>query len=128
MSNNNNKNEYTKYAFITDRKDWTSPTRPFWRSYLQAELCGPEPLDAEGFDVVRFAKNLTPTVCENEYHRYALVPVYSYRLKRKANLRLVKAFLDEDVLDAEEFLRYHKADLTALLGPKAYRRLWKMYK
>lgn len=132
-------NAYTKWMYIENSEEvGLTPAELFWNSNVW--LIGDEEVVAEEIKegnwtdgkLKKFAKHLCPDVLvigDDGYSLKSVFPVYSYRLNRKQNLRLVKAFmLDGRFCDPTNFLWYHQSDLVRLLGKKNYKRLWLLAK
>jgi hypothetical protein len=59
---------------------------------------------------------------------YVILPVYSYKLTRSENKKLVDAYLETFEFSPDNFLKYHRKDLIALLGIKTYNKIVYKYK
>lgn len=127
-------NGYTKWLLVSDRHGNDNIYDLWYSSGLQPWLIGSEDKVAEDITdwnntkLRNFAKKLNIHMLnvisdEDETNSYTILPVYSYRLNRKANKRLIDAYLEEFEYEPKKFLKYHRKDLINLLGIKTYKKM-----
>ena len=125
-------NGYTKWVLVSDRHGNDNIDDLWYSSGLQPWLIGDEEKVAEDITdwnnekLRTFAKKLNIhmlNVIDDETNSYTILPVYSYKLNRKANKKLVEAYLETFEFSADQFLKYHRKDLITLLGIRTYKKI-----
>ena len=130
-------NGYTKWVLISDRHG-NDDIQDFWYSSgLQPWLIGDEEKVAEdikGWNNAKlrtFAKKLNihtlNVISDEDQTSYVILPVYSYKLKRAENKKLIEAYLETFEFSPNQFLTYHRKDIIALIGIKTYNKIVHKY-
>lgn len=131
-------NGYTKWALVSDRHGNDNIDDFWYSSGLQPWLIGDEDKVAEDIKdwnntkLRNFSKRLNihmlNVISDEDETTYVILPVYSYKLTRSENKKLVDAYLETFEFSPDNFMKYHRKDLIALLGIKTYNKIVYKYK